>query len=202
MARLIAFGCSLTYGHGLSDCFIPPSFPGKEPSKFAWPSLVADSLELAVVNNGECGSSNKQILYRTLDFPFEVTDTVIFLWSFFRRSVIFNKTANSLIIPNISECADYYKLHSDYDLFMETTLSIAHANLFLTNKKIKTYNFFFEDDFQLMLKQYPNTVASYYELSRISNTVQSRALDNIHPGEETHKSVADYIKSFVEKNEY
>jgi len=202
MARLIAFGCSFTYGHGLSDCFIPPTFPGLEPSKFAWPSVVADSFELELVNNGECGSSNKQILYRTLDFPFKVTDTVIFLWSFFQRSIIHGIDYNLQILPNTSKGESYYKVHSDYDLFMETTLSIAHANLFLMSKKIKTYNFYFDRNLRLLLSQYPNNVARNYELSYLQRSFQDTALDKVHPGEKTQKTMANSIIKFIKEKEH
>ena len=202
MARLIAFGCSFTYGHGLSDCFIPPAWPGIEPSKFAWPSLVADSLELDVVNNSECGSSNKQILYRTLDFPFVETDTVIFLWSFFQRSIIYHVDSNLQILPNNSECEGYYKVHSDYDLFMETALSIAHANLFLVSSKIKTYNFYFDRKLRLLLSQYPNNVARNYELSYLQRSFQDTAPDKFHPGEKTQKTMANSIIKFIKEKEH
>ncbi|MFY8211059.1 MAG: hypothetical protein ACOVLB_00100 [Candidatus Nanopelagicus sp.] len=202
MARLIAFGCSFTYGHGLSDCFIPPQNPGPYPSKFAWPSLVADSLELEVINNSECGSSNKQILYRTLDFAFVETDTVIFLWSFFQRSIIHNVDSNLQILPNNSECEGYYKVHSDYDLFMETTLSIAHANLFLLDKKIKIYNFYLDRDLRLLLSQYPNNVARNYELSYIPRSFQDIGLDKVHPGEKTQKTTANSIIKFIKEKEH
>lgn len=44
MSRLIAFGCSHTYGHGLPDCFIPPHRPGTDPSKLSWPYPLGELL--------------------------------------------------------------------------------------------------------------------------------------------------------------
>ena len=45
MDRLVAFGCSYTYGHGLPDCIMAKGRAGKRPSKFAWPYLLAKKLD-------------------------------------------------------------------------------------------------------------------------------------------------------------
>ena len=57
--RLITFGCSNTYGHGLPDCHVPPNEAGPNPSKVAWPQLLADRRGLECVNLGQPGGSNK-----------------------------------------------------------------------------------------------------------------------------------------------
>ena len=53
MDRLVAFGCSNTYGEGLPDCWVDkngdPSrtkagFHGPKPSKLAWPRLMANNM--------------------------------------------------------------------------------------------------------------------------------------------------------------
>jgi len=59
--RLIAFGCSYTYGAGLEDCFTPPIGHGPIPSKFAWPQLVANELNMECINMSSSGASNKEI---------------------------------------------------------------------------------------------------------------------------------------------
>ena len=46
MTRLIAYGCSYTYGHSLEDCVDPNNLalPGDKPSAFAYPQQIADAL--------------------------------------------------------------------------------------------------------------------------------------------------------------
>ena len=74
MSRLVAFGCSYTYGYGLSDCHIEPNKPGPNPSKLAWPSLLANMLDLEVVNCSNIGASNIHILWRLINFDFKNDD--------------------------------------------------------------------------------------------------------------------------------
>ena len=59
--RLVTFGCSLTYGHGLADCYLPNGREGPEPSIQAWPKLVSNKLRIEVDNRGIPGGSNKEI---------------------------------------------------------------------------------------------------------------------------------------------
>ena len=44
MNKLWAFGCSLTFGHGLSDCFDGPKTNGAGPlpSIYSWPAVLAN----------------------------------------------------------------------------------------------------------------------------------------------------------------
>ena len=46
--KLVTFGCSYTYGHGLPDCIMAKGRAGKRPSKFAWPYLLAKKLDMSV----------------------------------------------------------------------------------------------------------------------------------------------------------
>ena len=89
--RLIAFGCSFTYGSGLPDCFHPVRGQGKHPSKVGWVQLLADKLDLTAHNMSVPGSSNLEILYNLLKFEFKKTDTVVVMWSLPNRDLFFKK---------------------------------------------------------------------------------------------------------------
>ena len=59
--RLVSFGCSLTYGDELADC--TNNTCGEDsPSEYAWPNLLAKSLDMECVNLGYMGASNQMIL--------------------------------------------------------------------------------------------------------------------------------------------
>ena len=45
MARIFAFGCSYTYGHGLSDCIVGKCNAGPVPSKLVYVNLLAEYLK-------------------------------------------------------------------------------------------------------------------------------------------------------------
>tara|TARA_B100001248_G_scaffold155090_1_gene116722 strand:+ start:45199 stop:45906 length:708 start_codon:yes stop_codon:yes gene_type:complete len=98
MDRLVAFGCSNTYGEGLPDCWIDengnPSLTkvgqhGPKPSKFAWPRLIADNLKRKCVNFAVPGASNKHILDIILHTKFVKGDIVVIMWSYFDRYCVF-----------------------------------------------------------------------------------------------------------------
>ena len=67
MSRLIAFGCSYTYGFELPDC--PTIFD--PPSKMGFPNIVGKSLNLEVINKSDTGASQKQIAATILETEFK-----------------------------------------------------------------------------------------------------------------------------------
>ena len=75
MPRLVAFGCSHTYGEGLEDCWNwETRKAGPVASKFAWPQILANLLKRECVNLGRRGASNKEILHNIQMFDFEKDD--------------------------------------------------------------------------------------------------------------------------------
>ena len=195
MERLITFGCSLTYGHGLPDCYIPPNQPGNAPSKHAWPAVVADALNLECVNMSECGISNKHIWHTVVNFNFKKNDTVIILWTYLDRSAILkNKDTVICIGPWIDESRIYYKqIYNKYDAEMQTKLFISHVDFLLKAKGIAVAH--------LIINQHEATVFELGELTvthvplYLSEYVQkfSKALDGSHPGAECHRQFAEDI---------
>jgi hypothetical protein len=98
MDRLVAFGCSNTYGEGLPDCWVDkngdPSrtkdgYHGPKPSKLAWPRLIANNMKRKCVNFAVPGASNKHILDIILHTKFVKGDIVVIMWSYFDRYCIF-----------------------------------------------------------------------------------------------------------------
>jgi len=91
MARLIASGCSNTFGEGLVDCWVEKTgSAGLEPSKFAWPELLAKHLGInEVVNLARGGSSNKTIWRNLVDFNWQEGDIAVIHWTFVDRDAFF-----------------------------------------------------------------------------------------------------------------
>ncbi len=98
MNRLVAFGCSNTYGEGLTDCWVDkngqPTMKqkgshGQKPSKYAWPRLVSDDLGRKCVNFAVPGASNKHILDIILHTKYVKGDIVVVMWSYFDRYCVF-----------------------------------------------------------------------------------------------------------------
>lgn len=107
MNRLIAFGCSHTYGMGLSDCYLGKNnnfTPGPLPSAYAWPSLISEKSGLECVNKGICGASNLEILTEITQFDFKKNDKVIVAWTTPYRDLLafneYNLRIGSFMIDN------------------------------------------------------------------------------------------------------
>lgn len=196
MDRLVAFGCSMTYGHGLSDCFTPPDGYGPKPSSQSWPSILASMLDLYCINAGHPGASNLRILDTIINFDFKSSDTVFVLWTHKHRDMLYTKKDPADIGPwDTPVFKKWIKLHTYDDIEYRAWLHIHHAWQILTNKKVKFHFlsthqgetpplwckdvFFLDSDIVKMMKKNP------------------LALDNIHPGKDCHYKYAESIKAEI-----
>lgn len=220
MTRLIAFGDSFTYGHGLSDCHVAVKksiimkteydLPGPNPSKFAWPQVLGDKLNLEVINKSICGSSNIKILKEILIFNFLPTDLVIIGWTFILRDHIFNKNifgveSENRMSPwhkNTNIVKKYYDIHNDYDLAVRSGLYIHHAEMYLKTKEVTQYHFsalnhgwYNTDKVPVFIKQ-----PEYVVPGQIINHNTDTALDNSHPGPLSHKHAAEKLYEIVNES--
>ena len=168
MGRIVAFGCSHTYGMGLKDSFVEGDLlkPGASPSDQAWPALLADKLGYDCTNQSTPGGSNLEILYNIFDFKFQEGDKVVVGWTTPARDVVFNadgkvRIASFLvdgkfssdqleeIVPNLYPEADtttisevnkkYFQVHTDADMARRSWVHQYTAGLHLKEKNIDFY---------------------------------------------------------------
>ena len=87
--KLYTFGCSFTYGHGFPDC--EDLTPDSSPSKYAWPTLLAESLDLPYENLVSPGCSPMELSRRFLQNVERITenDIVVIEWPYFNRTCVF-----------------------------------------------------------------------------------------------------------------
>ena len=204
MSRLIAFGCSLTYGHGLPDCHIPPDSPGPRPSKLAWPQLVADKLSLTCVNQSAPGASNKKIWHSIINLNFRKSDNVFIMWSFAERHAILKDETTVVdlapwLIESSAESSSYYNfLYNEYDSILQTKMYISHANLFLKNLGVTVYNLVTQksDVCYLTLGGVTCTHLPVY-ISDHYRHKYPRALDAGHPGVAGHAAFAKDVLTLM-----
>lgn len=193
MSRLIAFGCSFTRGTALDDvwdfknkCSIFP-----QPSKYAWPQLLADKLDIECVNLGKGGYSNKAIWHTITNFDFNPSDIIFIHWSFLDRYHYYeNKETGYIIDHTHKDKRDkmFFKyLHSDYDMLNDMYMRINHVDSLLCGK-IR---------YQLQINP---TVAPSWNNTEILDVrlndykiKHPRANDNSHPGMLAHKEFANSI---------
>jgi len=199
MGRLIAFGCSLTFGLTLPD-----KYPYQEhymASDYAWPSVLAKRLNLEVINKSIPAAGQTEILASILNFNFQENDTCIVMWSYFDR-LDFYKFIEPTVGIRIDE---NNKLHRTYvlltdkyqfDIGRRNWLTIQHAGLYLKYKNIKAKSILCLED----KLRHPNTLYKIDVpdiIQDISWNYVDRAMDKTHPGIESHKDMAEQIYNKV-----
>lgn len=109
MSRLVAFGCSFTYGHGLRDCDYD-SEHATDPraidtsSLHAWPEVAASQLGMHCVNLSRPGESNRYIAQCFVDFDFQPTDIAVVMWTLFPRRSFIQDNGVSLPLSSAVVC--------------------------------------------------------------------------------------------------
>ena len=195
MERLIVFGCSLTYGHGLPDCFIPPKQPGSHPSKMGYPSILAKYMNLECINQSSPGASNKRIWDTVTKFNYHKNDIVIIQWSYIERNAIIHRDKIIDIGPWMPH--SFYDTYDEYDSTIMSTLYVSHSNMFLSTKNIKVYNIIpgvnelpILDFNGVIIDHIPVYITAMRELYPL-------ALDKRHPGIECQETYSKEILQYL-----
>jgi hypothetical protein len=137
--RLVTFGCSYTYGEGITEKDLRPHMT--IPSKYSWASILANMLNCEVINLAVPASSNKHILYQLTNFNFELDDVVCVQFAYFTRDTLYSENEFIHLNPGGKEHSDkiklYYQLYDDYNLFLNNVLVINSCYDLLQNKNVK-----------------------------------------------------------------
>jgi hypothetical protein len=198
--RLIAFGCSNTYGVGLEDCWDSKkeTSKGYPPSKLAWPEHLSKLLGAECVNASRGGSSNRELWWRIINYEFQPDDIAVVLWTYPNRDcVIFdnNQLPEQLTDWHRNKTIQRFvvETYNEHDKRIESHTYIHHANL-ITQKYVPLYNF---SAMEAQLCPYPKwqQFPILYDLEKIYS-VSDRALDDEHPGPECHRLLSQemYVK--------
>jgi hypothetical protein len=200
MSRLIAFGCSFTWGSALPDESGSELGDPIRESKFAWPAVLAALLSRTVVNQGLAGSSNKEIARKVLEFDYEPDDIVIVMWTIPLRSIIFRRkqerTDHRYHISSINDHKDklFYSLHSEFDLEYTDMMYISSALSHLENQKILYINSAIGDFWTIN----PKWFESYRpKITFAPDYIVDYAMDQAHPGVRSHQRMARQFLTIV-----
>lgn len=193
MNRLVAFGCSFTYGHGLADCHVDPNYPGPEPSKLAWPSILSDLLKLQVINRSRPGASNLHILWNLLNFEFKKDDTCFILWTYFHRYIysILNEDPSKSLWDEGGLKGMQKAQTDENNLLIKNFICIHHASLYLKSINVKHY-FLFGPTLSTtkLLSDCPKSLHTDSLFLDIPIIGVDSGLDGSHPGPKTHANFA------------
>lgn len=199
--RLVVFGCSYTYGVGLEDCqdtiIDGIKIPCPTPSKLGWPALVANKLDLDLVNMAWPGASNIEILYNILKFDFNIDDIVVIMWSHYARDLVFD---GFISIPLMRSRLAPWSSHeftrkwidqmTEEDFSVKTLIYMHHVCLFLNSKGVKYIHYPAAPD---DLDVYPVPHLKIENLYKDGIVWVDKATDNGHPGPKSNTIVANNI---------
>lgn len=149
--RIICFGCSLTYGEGITEF---DYYPHLKPSNYSWPSILERDFlnnSTEVINESWPGASNKVILYKLMNFDFKDGDIACIQYTYpGRDSLFFNEIKQksdqnyfhvinpSAAITPTSLSIKYYEIYDNYNLLINDLIYINSAYEFLQNNKLKS----------------------------------------------------------------
>ena len=132
MERLITFGCSHTYGHGLPDCIgLEKWSPGPSPSKLGWVAQLAEALELPYSNYAEPGASVKEVALRFLDQPIKENSLVVILWPFYPRTCFIQLEGDEIDYEQFLINADNIRFTNYYSNFYSELDALHTNNLYI-----------------------------------------------------------------------
>ena len=222
--RLIAFGCSNTYGQGLPDIWdFENNTPveNSDPSKLAWPQILADKLGIECINLGVPGASNKEIWWNAITcttrmnnhksiWHYEKTDIVVINWSFLPRWWLISKGNENGHIDQIKfhkknslALKSFIKyIYNEEDSIIDLYLRCNHLYFFLKNK-IKSIYFCQQETLiqenqsarKLVLKFNETSFLKTYFTNIINRN--PKAHDDSHPGVDAHKIFANEIHNEI-----
>lgn len=205
--RLVAFGCSFTYGHGLPDCHLPGGRPGPHPSKHAWPAIVAKDLGRECVNLSRPGASSKQVAYHILNTEFHKDDIVAIWWPHVTRTCYFHEDGLHQLGPwdPLDPYTDpklvkhwHYKMAKlgDTDGHIERRMWITAVNSYLElrTKLVTNYVHERDDAIENLISCVPHPVAFTDDILSIDI-----ALDNAHPGIKSQKGIAKNVLQDIKR---
>jgi len=187
--RLVAFGCSHTYGVGLEDCWLDIGGPGDlPPSKLAWPQLMANFLNRKCINASKWGSSNREIWHRIINFNFEPDDLIVVQWTYPNRDCIIRQDG---VVEQLATWhdQDYVKrflalTHDTYDKAILANTYIHHANMLVPNM----YNFSTDIRTLSPTPSWQNTKILFDMNSIYVNS--NKAIDGEHGDTQFHEDLA------------
>lgn len=221
--RLVVFGDSNTFGHGLDDCWNPhDNGPGPRPSRHAWPSVLAKRLGIDCVNRSKPGASGKEMVYHFMEYTdaLRLGDLVIFLWPHFSRSCLMHPTkqyVHAAWIPtqiratiNDKTNKAYYKhVYNEYDAVFNLLMYSTLVKNICDNKNIMNIQFSMYPKSELVdltpaidpgIKRSLQNILAQPDCQRLIRMDNQTANDGCHPSKGWHEIIARKLQGLIESH--
>ena len=196
--RLVVFGCSHTVGQWLPGWREWWATNGNKlefhqvTSDLSWPKVLATKLGINdVINTASGGNSNHEIMCRIAGFNFKPTDLVVVCWSYAGRECLYQEAggiARTMDLLEKLKDTKFYEVHSQFDLEMKSR-EYVHQSILQLDKAGVTYRMCKIEDWSSYTSFWPH----YDDHGFIKFNLIDYALDNSHPGIESHKELAEKL---------
>lgn len=213
--KLFAFGCSMTRGDALDDIWnyeLKQTNPGVGPSKYSWPQVLADKMNLECVNMGVSGSSNKHIWYNIMSADISPGDKVFVQWTSPNRWCIIDQEVKPINAFRIQgehngsreSSAFYHNLYSDIDMDYDLNLRMSHADYYIKSLGVEIYHLTYD---KLSLNgrlTFNNVDVLDSDIHEVQRSIGTSANDKKpagwgHPCAQAHRIHAENIFSEITK---
>lgn len=202
-SRLVAFGCSHSYGMGLADCYNRiTKFAGDQPSRLAWPQLLADHMNIECVNLSRPGNSCKGIWNDVISADLTSTDLVVIMWTHASRWCIFKDgdIEDIAYYMDSPKSNNYFKSFYDpHDANMDLNLRLSHVSMHLDSKHVKNYHTIYKlSDYKPLDFNRACVLDRIPCLNKLKLS-HPRGSDNKHPGELAHAEFAKNLHAAIQE---
>ena len=203
MEKIVFFGDSFTYGHGLDS--------GPGPSKLGWANLLCNMRNASGRNLSQPGSSNLEILWTMLHTEIDPDEIIIVQWSFWDRDCLLDDSNIAKIGPWIESSIPYYKVHSNSDMIKRNWLTISHGLLWLkqrsnsylmlgneqhyTGHRLTLNKVVTSESDNNILKLTDKIVPHCFNSQTIIGDI---AEDNLHPGPKSNIKWAEFVNTLLD----
>ena len=201
--RLIAFGCSQTYGHCLPDCYVKAKSARNgvgialNPSKMAFAQLVGDYLNRTVHNLAWPGGSNRNMWYHAVHFDYQPTDMVLCVWTMADRNMVVRKNDTHHLGPwpgvhPLNKAWQRFTAMSNSDSDSELTAFhlMDHTHRVVAPKVKKILHYKQHNQHYIETPAWCNFRFQNSLQNMVPYEKMDTALDGEHYGVESHKSIA------------
>ena len=203
--RILFFGDSVTYGHGLPDCITrrdnwEEDWRNLKPSQLGWASIVSNNLRVECVNLAFPGASNMEIHWRIRGYQdYNLDDIIVVQWSYPNRDAILGERLTQIGPWTENNQRDHYFMaHDLIDMTRRSMLIIEHTALWLSHHGFKWI--FLAND-RLSIQSHIDDLILGYS----NDYFVDYAEDMLHPGIEANKRwavvVEEHLRELLENDE-
>lgn len=218
--KLVTFGCSHTYGHGLSDCIAEDGSNGPTASQQAWPIILGGLTDMKVDNASRPGAGNLMITKAIVDYSkYDKNTVVVIMWSHNNRETIYKDGGEEKLhmLPGFlsagmpkdfwwdkedtfkKDVTTYYEtFHEDWNATLNQMIRMNFVHAFLKSKGIQSFHVYCEhyhEDFNYFKKfNVRDLNLKYFNWGNDFCIDDALDVPNPHPGPNSHALLATNIR--------